>query len=259
MARLIPAYTQFLDGDGEPLDSGKLYFYEEGGTSTPKDTFSDKAENDANDNPIILSDKGYLLTDQDAPLGVFGSGEYTVVLTNSDGLTLQGPATPLFNDSTTDQFEAWLSSIFYDQYDISFATDELYYRSSIFANNNNNPASEANPTKWQPMNMNGQFWKTIDDEYTTLGYPVEYINLNLKSGVAPNPSTILLHADAKQNDMVVLYNWENSPPSLRVDSEDGKDVAGGPGPYASMVTDHIYYFVYDETVGWKMTQYIYIW
>ena len=38
---------------GEPVNEGKLYFYESG-TNTPKQTFADVEENTPNTHPVIL-------------------------------------------------------------------------------------------------------------------------------------------------------------------------------------------------------------
>jgi hypothetical protein len=46
------------DSDGAPLASAALYFYQ-AGTSTPKDTYSDEARNNANANPVISDSAGY--------------------------------------------------------------------------------------------------------------------------------------------------------------------------------------------------------
>jgi hypothetical protein len=49
--------TQYLDANGDPLSSGKLFFYE-AGTTTKINTYSDAALSSANTNPIILDSAG---------------------------------------------------------------------------------------------------------------------------------------------------------------------------------------------------------
>lgn len=52
----LPRYIEFTSG-GDPLAGGKIYFFE-GGTSTPKDTFSDAAGSTPNANPVVLDANG---------------------------------------------------------------------------------------------------------------------------------------------------------------------------------------------------------
>lgn len=49
--------AQFTDNDGEPLASGKVYFYA-ANTVTPKDTFTTALRAVANANPVILDSSG---------------------------------------------------------------------------------------------------------------------------------------------------------------------------------------------------------
>lgn len=80
--RLIPAYQSFLDGNGDPLSGGKLYFYETG-TTTPKDTYSDVDNTTPNTNPIILNSAGRLDND------VWGDGEIKMVIKDSADVTVK--------------------------------------------------------------------------------------------------------------------------------------------------------------------------
>jgi len=64
---------QFLDDNGDPLNGGKVYFFEPG-TSTPKDTYSDFVPT-ANPNPVILDARGEAV--------IILDGEYKVVLNDS--------------------------------------------------------------------------------------------------------------------------------------------------------------------------------
>lgn len=87
MANLFPQprFRQ-LDGNGDPLVGGKVYFYE-AGTLTPKDTFTDESGASANTNPVILDSEGYA--------DIWGSGSYKIVITDSADVTI----------STTDNIE----------------------------------------------------------------------------------------------------------------------------------------------------------
>jgi hypothetical protein len=71
-----------LDGNGKPIPGAKLYFYETG-TTTPLDTFSDEALENANTNPVVADGSGrfgaiYLDTEN----------AYTVKFTTSAGVTI---------------------------------------------------------------------------------------------------------------------------------------------------------------------------
>lgn len=76
--RLFDPFEVFLNSAGTPRAGGKLYFYDTG-TTNPRATYSNTGLSIANSNPIVLDSAGRLTTN------VYGSGDYKVVLTNSDG------------------------------------------------------------------------------------------------------------------------------------------------------------------------------
>lgn len=70
-ASLLPnAVQQFFDNSGNPLASGKVYFYEVG-TTTFKDTYTSSAASTVNPNPITLNAGGKAPTG-----GIYGIGLY---------------------------------------------------------------------------------------------------------------------------------------------------------------------------------------
>lgn len=77
---LVPPKARFVDSNGDALASGKVYFYE-AGTSTPLDTYTDKAAGTANANPVILDSRG------EADIWL-ADAAYKVVLTDSDDNTI---------------------------------------------------------------------------------------------------------------------------------------------------------------------------
>lgn len=80
---LIPAFQQFLDGNGDPLVGGQLFTYT-ADTSSPKATYREADGLTANDNPIVLDSSGY------APYGVFGTtGAYKLVLKDADDVVIR--------------------------------------------------------------------------------------------------------------------------------------------------------------------------
>lgn len=76
-ASVLPnAESQFIDGNGSPYASGKVYFYIPG-TTTPKTTWLDPNQTTANTNPVVLDAAGRAL--------IYGSGQYRQVLFDING------------------------------------------------------------------------------------------------------------------------------------------------------------------------------
>lgn len=71
---ILPAVQQFFDNNGNPLSSGKVYFYEVG-TTTFKDTYTSSEATTVNANPIILNAGGKAPTG-----GIWGIGLYRQVV-----------------------------------------------------------------------------------------------------------------------------------------------------------------------------------
>ncbi len=70
---------QFFDSNGNPLSSGKVYFYEVG-TSTFKNTYTSSAATTTNPNPITLNAGGKSPTG-----GIYGIGNYRQVVKDRNG------------------------------------------------------------------------------------------------------------------------------------------------------------------------------
>jgi hypothetical protein len=70
---------QLFDNNGDPLNGGKVYFYEVG-TSTPKDTYSDADLTTANPNPVTLDSAGRA--------DIFLSDDYKVIVKDSSDTTI---------------------------------------------------------------------------------------------------------------------------------------------------------------------------
>ena len=68
-------FDQYLDNAGDPLVSGKIYFYESG-TTTFKTTYADVNNSIPNTNPVILTAAG-------RQPNVFFDGVAKAILTNS--------------------------------------------------------------------------------------------------------------------------------------------------------------------------------
>jgi hypothetical protein len=77
---------QFLDGNGDPYDSGAVYWYE-AGTTTPKDTWVDEAESSTAANPVLLDSDGRP-DHGSGPDAMWLRGSYKMVLKDSGGNTI---------------------------------------------------------------------------------------------------------------------------------------------------------------------------
>ena len=124
-------FDQYLDNAGDPLVSGKIYFYESG-TTTFKTTFADINNSIPNTNPVILTAAG-------RQPNVFFGGVAKAVLTNSSDVQIAvrdpvGQTTSAFGDE-------WVATKTYTATDVVIASNGIYYRSLINGNQNNNPVT----------------------------------------------------------------------------------------------------------------------
>lgn len=129
MARFGSIGKQYFDDAGDPLISGKLYFYESG-TTTPKNTYADNALTIANSNPVLLTAAG-------RQPNIFFGGTAKVLLTKSDDTQIE--VRDPDGDSQTGNFEAWNNYRLFGQHDVVIGSDGKYYTSQIPNNYNNDP------------------------------------------------------------------------------------------------------------------------
>lgn len=78
------AAAQFFDSNGDPLSGGKIYTYQ-GGTTTPKATYTTVVGDVAHTNPIILDSAGRVPGGQ---IWVTTDGTYKFVLATSADVTI---------------------------------------------------------------------------------------------------------------------------------------------------------------------------
>ena len=146
MGRIIAAFAQFLDGEGDPLVKGWLKFLEPGSNNTTKNTYVDENFNVANANPAQLDAEGRCPS-------IFGTGNYRVVSYTNEldvlGVEQPGQQIQLFDPVAAEAagaaggsgtaFDTWDSGVTYGLADIVAASGN-YYRSLVVTNFNNNPA-----------------------------------------------------------------------------------------------------------------------
>lgn len=98
---VLPFYNpkfRALDGSGNPLDGGLLYTYE-AGTTTPLATYTTRAGNVANANPVVLDDNG------EADVWLTPGVDYKFTLKTSAGAllwTVDNVPTPAEDDASSD-------------------------------------------------------------------------------------------------------------------------------------------------------------
>jgi len=131
MARFGSLDTQYFDDAGDPLVSGKIYFYESG-TTTPKATYADVNYTIANSNPVILTAAG-------RQPNIFFEGVAKAILTKSDNtqILVRDPV----GDTASTFGNAWIASKDYNANDVVQGSDGEFYVSLINGNVNNNPVT----------------------------------------------------------------------------------------------------------------------
>ena len=131
MARFGEINAQYFDDAGDPLSSGKIYFYETG-TTTLKDTFSDINQTIANTNPVILTAAG-------RQPNIFFSGTAKAILVDKNDVQILvrdpiGQTASVFGDG-------WVATKIYSADAVVLGGDGQYYRSLAAGNQNNDPTS----------------------------------------------------------------------------------------------------------------------
>lgn len=142
MSRFGDIGRQYFDNAGDPLVSGKLYFYSSG-TDTLKTTYADSSLTIANSNPVVLTAAG-------RQPNIFFSGTAKVILTDADSVQIE-VRDPVGGDTTDSAFADWTSSAVYNIPDIVRGSDENYYMSISDANIGNDPTTS--PANWTQIDL----------------------------------------------------------------------------------------------------------
>lgn len=187
MPRVIDAFEQFLDGNGDPLVNGWLRFLVSGTNNTDKDTFADVSETIANTNPVQLDAEGRVPN-------VFGSGSYRIISYTNDPV-LNIPAVqlqqfdPVGGDAGAGQLASWNNESIYTLSSYVIADDDNIYHSLINPNQGNDP--ETSPEAWEEVSFLGVY--NVSRSYS-IGDVVQTTNGNLwasqtNNNVANDPTT----------------------------------------------------------------------
>jgi len=131
MARFGSLDTQYFDDAGDPLVSGKIYFYETG-TTTPKNTYADVNYTILNANPVILTAAG-------RQPNIFFDGVAKAILTKSDNtqILVRDPV----GETESNFGDAWISTKTYQANDVVKGSNGEFYRSLVNNNINNDPVT----------------------------------------------------------------------------------------------------------------------
>jgi hypothetical protein len=124
-------FDQYLDNAGDPLVSGKIYFYESG-TTTFKTTYSDINNSIPNANPVILTAAGR------QPNVFFDGVAKAILATSADvQIAVRDPV----GQTDTDFGDQWVATKIYSATDVVLGSNGVFYRSLVNGNQNNNPVS----------------------------------------------------------------------------------------------------------------------
>lgn len=192
MGRVIEAFAQFLDGEGDPLAYGWLRFLASNSTNTNKDTYNDPNYQIPNANPLQLDGEGRCPS-------VFGVGDYRIIsyVNDPDEEDSPGEQIQMFDPvsaqgtveatGTGTVFDAWSSIVTYDLGDI-VTRDFGYYRSLGNSNLGFDPLLE--PSWWEQVDFLSYYNSTITYETGDLVYYDENLYLSLQDGnVTHTPTT----------------------------------------------------------------------
>ena len=156
MSRYVNPVPQYLDGAGEPVVNGKLFFYESE-QNVLKSTFADAQQTVLNTNPVILDSAG-------RTPNTFYTGTARVVLQDSSSVQIF-ERDPVGGDNVFSDFGQWLNYITYQVNDIVELSNQ-FYLSKTNANQANDPSvSPGSNANWTLVDFLGLF-------NTSTTYPV---------------------------------------------------------------------------------------
>lgn len=187
MTRSVNPVPQYFDSAGDPLASGKMYYYASG-TTTLKTTYADVSQTIANPNPVILTGDGRLPN-------VFFSGSVRQVLTDSDDVQIWD-RDPVSGNVGISAFGDYSELLIYSSGDTVIGSDGLFYIS--IANNNQGNDPSASPEYWTEI----RFLKTWNTNET---YDIDII----VSGSDGNMYRSLIASNSGNNPVGDKnVNWE---------------------------------------------------
>lgn len=175
MARFGEINAQYFDDAGDPLSSGKLYFYDSG-TTTPKVTYADINFTIPNTNPVILTAAG-------RQPNIFFDGVAKAILADKNDVQIlvRDPV----GETGTNFGDPWVATRIYSTNSVVIGSDGVYYRSLVAANQNNNPTTTSG------------FWSLL--------YSIQW-----NSGITYQEGSIVTY-DGEQYQSLTNSNLNNNP------------------------------------------------
>lgn len=228
MSRYINPVPQYLDGAGNPVCLGKLFFYESE-QNVLKTTYADQAQQIPNTNPVLLG------TDGRTP-NTFYNGSARVVLTDCDGLQIW-ERDPVGGENSFADFGQWLDYIGYDTNDI-VELNGSFYISTTDGNQGNDPSLSAG------SNLDWTLIRFLKLYNSTTTYGIgDIVNISdgtlwasqTTSNLANPPSAddgtnwLPAVAGAKIPEIIALNTWINKSSSFTITAGESYqiDASGG--------------------------------
>lgn len=184
MNRLIDAFEQFFDADGQPLSNGYLTFYENL-TVILADTYSDTAGTTPNTNPVQLDGEGRLQND------IYGAMLYSVKLEDQflNDIETRDNVSPRGGVSTGETIPNWDSTTQWKANNsLVLAGDGNYYIATQ-DNVNINPITDTN----------NEYWKQVEFKEHWSGF------------VTYNKWDVVIGSNNKQYQSLIDANSNNDP------------------------------------------------
>jgi hypothetical protein len=181
MSRFTNPTPQFLDGAGDPVANGFMYFYESG-SNVAKNTYADSDEAILNTNPVLLSSAGRIPN-------VFFTGTARVILRDSAG-ELIWDKDPVGGVNEQSNFSLWQDFIIYDKNNfVEYGNN--FYISNVNDNQGNIPStSPENNINWTQVSFLEAYNSTTSYSINDISYDAGSL---WRSVVSPNlankPST----------------------------------------------------------------------
>ena len=144
MSRYINPVPQYLDGAGNPVCLGKLFFYESE-QNILKTTYLDQVQTIPNTNPVLLDTAG-------RTPNTYYSGSARVVLKDCDGLQIW-ERDPVGGENSFADFGKWLNYISYDTDDIVELSGKFYIATTDGNQGNDPSLTIGSNLYWTPINF----------------------------------------------------------------------------------------------------------
>jgi len=214
MSRVIAAFAQFFDDQGDPVENGWLRFLVSATNNTDKETYSDANQTVANANPLQLDAAGRCPN-------VFGQGKYRVVLFENNPVTnLPGSQLAEFDpvfaqvitESAGENFSEWDVDVTYEVGSI-VSYQHSYYRSFTSGNLGNFP--DSSPTQWEQISFLRYYNPSVSyytDDIVVYNSQFYFSLADANQGNQPDISPAWWDA---LGSGTILTNWEENGTDFR--------------------------------------------